>query len=108
MCVCVCACVCVLGRLSLIIGDSTDTVPAFTRAHPDFRCDILLVDGGHTLGIARADLLNMRMLARGRGRGGSGQQGHILLVDDTELGWEGLSDEAVLKDISELFQVGIT
>jgi hypothetical protein len=41
-------------RLQLTIGDSTDTVPTFAELHPDLKCDLLLIDGGHWPEIVRA------------------------------------------------------
>lgn len=66
----------VTARLELNIGDSTKTVPDYHQRHPDFRCDLLSVDGGHTLPVAYADIWNMRLLAN--------PEFNILLVDDTE------------------------
>jgi hypothetical protein len=43
-------------RISVTWGDSTKTVPAA----PPLNCDVFLVDGGHTLDIAAADLKNMK------------------------------------------------
>ena len=44
------------GRLYVHFGDSTVTVPQFIRENPNFRCDFILVDGGHTYEVAKADL----------------------------------------------------
>lgn len=35
------------GRLELIIGDSTKTIPTFRAIHQGFKCDMIFVDGGH-------------------------------------------------------------
>jgi hypothetical protein len=50
-------------RLQLTMGDSTDTVPTFAKLNPGLKCDLLLIDGGHLLETARADLLNFRAIA---------------------------------------------
>jgi len=47
------------GRFSLHVGDSGTTVPKFIRANPDFRCDVIFVDGGHNYDNAFADLSNL-------------------------------------------------
>jgi len=62
-------------RHLLIIGDSARTLPSFTRAFPDVRCDVLLVDGGHAFDEAERDLQNGRQLVK--------RESHILVVDDT-------------------------
>ena len=51
------------GRHSLIIGDSTVTIPLYAKEHPDKKFDLIYIDGGHTEEVARADLLNCKALA---------------------------------------------
>ena len=64
------------GRLHMIWGNSFKTVPAFIRKNPDVRCDLIVVDGGHSYKNAYADLSNMRTLAK---------LGHtIFIVDDVD------------------------
>ncbi len=36
------------GRLTVTLGDSKVTLPAFRKAHPEVTCDFLIIDGGHT------------------------------------------------------------
>ncbi|KAK2146994.1 hypothetical protein LSH36_574g00000 [Paralvinella palmiformis] len=43
------------GRLNVTWGDSTHTLPTFHFQHPDVKCDLLIVDGGHTNAICQAD-----------------------------------------------------
>jgi predicted O-methyltransferase YrrM len=52
------------GRHTLIIGDSTTTVPAFSAANPTKTFDLIFIDGGHTFDVALTDLLNCKHLAR--------------------------------------------
>ncbi|MDP3999831.1 MAG: class I SAM-dependent methyltransferase [bacterium] len=61
------------GRHTLILGDSLQTVPAFTRKYPQQRFDMLFVDGGHTYAVASADLENLRSL---------GHESTIIVIDD--------------------------
>ena len=61
-------------RLHLTIGSSLNTLPRFAAEHCDVKCDVIVVDGGHTLGVALGDIRNFRVLAN---------VGHVLLVDDT-------------------------
>lgn len=49
------------GRHTLVIGDSTQTVPEYSSEEP---FDVILVDGGHSYPVARADLENCKRLAR--------------------------------------------
>lgn len=51
------------GRMFIIFGDSTVTVPAFHKRNPDVNCDVLVVDGGHSFDNADVDIGNMRYLA---------------------------------------------
>jgi hypothetical protein len=51
-------------KINLVVGDSTQTVPAFAKKHPKFRCDLIHVDGGHFGNIPIWDMKNMAMLSR--------------------------------------------
>merc|ERR1711971_1183888 len=44
------------GRFFYTKGDSTQSVPAFAAANKNVHCDLSIVDGGHQLAVARADL----------------------------------------------------
>jgi hypothetical protein len=82
------------NQLVLVLGDSTITVPKFVRDHPELKCNVLFVDGGHTKEIAEADILNMAPLVN--------STFHRLVVDDTDFGavreaW----DEAVKHGLIE-------
>ena len=52
------------GRLNVTWGDSKVTVPAFAKYHPNIKCDIVIVDGGHNYREAKADLRNLRAMAQ--------------------------------------------
>lgn len=62
------------NRHSLILGDSTETVPKFSNENPDKTFDIIFIDGGHDYRIANADLENCRKLAN---------KDTIVIIDDT-------------------------
>lgn len=57
------------GRHSLILGDSTVTVPQYNGTF-----DVIFIDGGHDYAVALADLQNCRRLAH---------PGTIVIMDDT-------------------------
>lgn len=61
-------------RHTLIIGDSTMSVPAFTRLYSDVKFDLIFVDGGHQYEVAKADIANCMKLADAQA---------IVAVDDT-------------------------
>ena len=65
-------------RLSILWGDSTKFLPYYTGVEGKNqklnRCDIVIVDGGHSLEVATKDLENMRHLAN--------KEHHVLIVDD--------------------------
>ena len=63
------------GRITLHKGNSALTVPAFHAANPDFKCDIISVDGGHQISQAVLDITNMKQLAD--------PEFSVLFVDDT-------------------------
>lgn len=54
-------------RLTLILGDSTVTLPKAIKAK-NISCDLAFVDGGHTTEIALADIKNFRELTVPKGR----------------------------------------
>lgn len=81
-------------RLTLVKGSSLLSVPNFRKEHPEVKCDLLSVDGGHSLAVASADIHNMMSLAN--------KDFHILLLDDTngKVGYEKANnsvDQALAK-----------
>jgi predicted O-methyltransferase YrrM len=57
-------------RHTLILGDSTQTIPA----HEQTTYDLIFIDGGHEYDIAKTDLLNCRRFAH---------KNTLVLMDDT-------------------------
>uniref|UniRef100_A0A7S3Y0A8 Methyltransferase domain-containing protein n=1 Tax=Heterosigma akashiwo TaxID=2829 RepID=A0A7S3Y0A8_HETAK len=64
------------GRSILVVGNASYTVPTFAEFSHPFRCDFILVDGGHSYEQAVDDLQNMKLLAQ------SGR--NVVLIDDLE------------------------
>tara|TARA_A100001015_G_C14998996_1_gene717515 strand:- start:1543 stop:2142 length:600 start_codon:yes stop_codon:yes gene_type:complete len=60
------------NRHKLILGDSTKTVPEFSKKN-NIKFDVIFIDGGHTYDIALADIKNCKELAH---------SGTIVIVDD--------------------------
>jgi predicted O-methyltransferase YrrM len=58
------------GRHTLIIGDSTKTIPVYQADQP---FDVIFIDGGHEYPIAKADLENCKRLAH---------KNTLVMVDD--------------------------
>ena len=78
------------GRFTITWGDSTKTLRKFRQEHPDIKCDLAIIDGGHTTVAANADFDNFRQMVN---------KENIVVLDDypsgktnfqTELGavWE--------------------
>ena len=76
------------------------TLPQYARAHPR-SCDIMIVDGGHSLEVGYGDLSYMRMLASDPSR-------HIVVMDDVRCAaswckaptdaWSYLVQEGVVRE----------
>ena len=67
-------------RHTLILGDSTMTVPKYVKENPNRVFDLIFIDGGHDYMIADSDLNNCRKLAK---------KGTFVIMDDTihKNGW---------------------
>jgi Methyltransferase domain len=63
------------GRFFIHFGDSSETLPEFIRSNPNYRCDLLFVDGEHTFNGARADLMNFAAIA-------NVENGAVVVLDD--------------------------
>lgn len=61
------------GELTLISGDSKETVPAFLRDHPNLYFDLVNVDGDHSVMGAAVDLANTLPRVK---------QGGVVVMDD--------------------------
>lgn len=64
------------GRLEVAWGDSLVSVPKFHEANPNVKFDLVLIDGGHSTDLARADLKNFLPMANPKNR---------IIMDDTFL-----------------------
>jgi predicted O-methyltransferase YrrM len=69
------------NRHTLILGDSTETLPKYINHNPGKTFDLIFIDGGHDYRIANADLENCKKLAN---------KDTIVILDDTIFtsGWE--------------------
>jgi predicted O-methyltransferase YrrM len=69
------------NRHTLIMGDSTVTVPKYISDNPGKKFDVIFIDGGHEYDTAKADLENCFHLAH---------KDTIIILDDTMFtpGWE--------------------
>jgi len=83
------------NQLTLVMGDSTVTVPKFIQEKPEQKCNIIFVDGGHDFDTALADISNMKAMAN--------QTYHRLIVDDANWGevrqaWDKAVDTGIVQE----------
>jgi hypothetical protein len=70
-----------------IAGDSATSISRFHAMFPETRCNLILIDGGHSRTALRNDILNMALLAN--------RTYHRVLIDDTAGEWTHLYEEYV-------------
>ena len=61
------------SRHTLILGDSTNTIPKYIEENPSLKFDLIFIDGGHTNDIPKKDIINCKRLAHNN---------TILVMDD--------------------------
>ncbi len=61
------------NRHNLIIGDSKISVPEFIKKNPNKKFDLIFIDGGHEYDVAKADVINCKLLAN---------EESIIIIDD--------------------------
>ncbi len=79
-----------MSFIQVTFGDSQQSMSDFYIAHPDVRCDVIVVDGGHYDDVPAADIKNFRQFV-------DVTEQHIVLIDDfpthtpwavaVEIGW---------------------
>ena len=87
------------GRLFVHFGNSSYTIPEYIVGNPSFRCDLMLVDGGHDYDIAKSDLTHFVSVAN--------PDNNVIMFDDyptdwgTAIGraWEEMIDSHKIKEL---------
>lgn len=51
------------GRHRAVLGYSSDTIPAYFEANPEYKCDLVYVDGSHQEVATLTEIRNFRSLA---------------------------------------------
>ena len=78
------------GRLTLIIGDSRETLPRFAKANPNIKCDLFFVDGGHENNVPQSDMFWA-----------------IAMLNKTNTNSRVLIDDLHLPDVREVYDLTI-
>ena len=68
-------------RFTSVAGTSVRTIPEFHASNPEFRCDVVFVDGGHIGPIVLSDAVHMRKLVNVHAP-------HVVFFDDSMQDWE--------------------
>jgi len=77
------------------------TLPGFHSQHPELKCDLVIVDGGHDRAVAESDLKNFATMAA---------RDHVLAIDDTpcsadycsgpSAAWNSLVEQGCIKEVN--------
>ncbi len=59
----------------MTFGDSRQSISEFYKSHPDIRCDVIVIDGGHLDDVPAADIKNFRQFV-------DVNKQHTVLIDD--------------------------
>ena len=68
-------------RFTSVTGTSVRTIPEFHASNPEFRCDVVFVDGGHIGPTVLSDAVHMRKLVNVHAP-------HVVFFDDSMQDWE--------------------
>eukprot|EP00466_Bigelowiella_natans_P021028 jgi/Bigna1/87202/estExt_fgenesh1_pg.C_170194 len=87
------------GRSTLILGDSTKSMPQFRSENPEFAADLVFIDGGHIEPVPYLDIVNGASMSN---------DGALVILDDyCEIygsegvmeAWEKAKDEGIVHQI---------
>ena len=67
------------GRFFIHFGDSVKSVPEFISQSPNYTCDLLFIDGGHSNDVAKADIWNFASIAN--------LKNNLVIFDDYPTAW---------------------
>lgn len=89
------------NRLTVTWGDSTTTLPEFKKAHPDVKCDFVMIDGGRSYDISKADAQNFATLVSSAATPVLQHDVHVPNFPDSTngvtKGWNELSESGCVK-----------
>ena len=63
------------GRLNITFGDSQKTLPKFREMHPNVKCDLAVIDGGHVGNVPMNDFQNFYEMVEP-------SSNHLVILDD--------------------------
>ena len=93
-------------RFQIVLGSSSTAIYHFRKSHPDFRCDLILIEGAHDISAAASQLSNAIAMSYSREDHRAEKQSHIVLDDANITVVKKVWEEAKAQNLLIEMQIG--